>query len=480
MKQYMTKQWRLIYRDFYENTTIHGVKHLTVTRGLARVLFGVALLVVALMFSFNLAKLCQLYLAEPVTRTYNREAGWFVNPETVLCPSYRVSATGKCINANFMNQTHQPFWKPAVNCTGEEPASLIRNCQYNDLDCERKVTVFEHPYYDSCLVVSLGDSGPRYQTSASRNALRIILAFPEFLLKVKRKFGDQLVEVESKQNTFFHVTFLEQGKVLNYPLELHPNSVKVKPGSVNYIGLKQVHHTRLNTKHDRCTRHENVSLINNFVTMETKFYKYSRESCLSIRRQLLLWQKCACLSQKFPVPASLQHKLTKFAPVFWCSETNDCVNLEKFSDKAILSEKLSEKLRDEDGIEGCYLPCEEDIYQIETEYQFEQPEAKIDKTHFINHEELNSKDLLAFDRNSLQDEKLANFAILEVFPYDLNRATVTESLAYDLLKLVFEFGGICSLYLGMTWYSFLEMIEFFYHSVLFLIFKLRHRNRIPN
>ncbi|XP_077986248.1 epithelial sodium channel subunit gamma-like [Glandiceps talaboti] len=299
---------------------------------------------------------------------------------------------------------------------GHQAEDFILQCTYDQKKCSySEFLVFQHDKYGNCFTfnhqLENGNSTLRKATTAGADfglKLTLFLEQNEYIGLFGQQSGVRVV--------IHHPT------VKPFPED---EGVYVNPGAVTSISIKLNKRTRMRLPHGNCTD-QKIS--------EDNIYEYSALACQKICLQKFLYSKCGCvdtLSDDRPrcsVLNKTQDACKQLMHFFYQSSLLTC---------------------------DCQQPCSQSSYS-KTISQALWPSLS-NLPHLLNGiHASNRKTWSIRDKESAREDLVR----LEVYYEDLNFNLVSEEEAYPVFQLLSDTGGSLGLWIGLSFITVIEFVEF--------------------
>ncbi len=229
------------------------------------------------------------------------------------------------------------------------------------------------------------------------------------------------------------------------PFELFNSGFWMRPGSWNYFEVERVLNERLSYPYSDCLNDPeefslNKTLINYFINTSRI---YSQIDCYYICSQFYALQesKCGCISN-----------LTNFDKDCHYGETNSTL-------KDCISNYLSDfrkYLQYDKCFEYCPLECKSMSYSISSYSEYYPATGIIgNKTKEENH----------FEKYKTYEELNQNLIIIYVYYKELKYTLINQQPKTETFDFISKIGGIFGLFLGISFMSFIEILEILFEII---------------
>ncbi|KAA3676846.1 uncharacterized protein DEA37_0009235 [Paragonimus westermani] len=395
-KLYHNSRWG-IWMDFAETTTLHGPIHITSTSGKLRLYYILVVTFMAGMFMAHASYLFVQYLSFPVLTEIKYGNIDFDYPDITLCPNSPFteanipegsglkdlleSSEKFWFDTNQVNfgspKSHQKrsmlsaFYKWSATM-GKKPYQHILECQVKKQECLDNFIITEHPIYYRCFTLRIKTQPP--VPAGPTNGIRLILyrgqvnATPLLLVAEDEPFILQSVNSTDayKAKDGYFIAFHEKNTFPNFPVQSLPNGLSVRFGESMRIGLEQTDYQAVNLTGRMCINGDfapNIELLRLDKLSESNAkphevergmakFNYTRQACVAIHRQLLIYRTCKCFSEYYAIPYSMRdigevwcHNLdTSTTNIIQIGTTLECVEgIANMTDDAV--DRLSKSVR---------------------------------------------------------------------------------------------------------------------------------------
>jgi hypothetical protein len=225
----------------------------------------------------------------------------------------------------------------------------------------------------------------------------------------------------------------------------------ISSGSYNYFELDRVFYKKLAAPYSNCLEDINLFEMNKkLINYLIKYTQYSQDECFYLCSQLFALQesKCNCNST---LNDFTENCIRKINSLF---ETNEQKCIAKYL------KDFRKKYQNEKCSKYCPLECDSMKYIINT-YNEQFPLTG----------NISKKVNFPAEYNTYEEIKKH---YIEIFVYynDLKYTVISEEPKAELFNFVSNIGGILGLFLGISFLSFIEILEILF-EILIIIFKQR-------
>ncbi|KAF7260227.1 hypothetical protein EG68_02481 [Paragonimus skrjabini miyazakii] len=511
---YYSSRWG-IWMDFAETTTLHGPIHITSTSGKLRIYYIFVVAFMAGMFMAHASYLFMQYLSFPVLTEIKYGNIDFDYPDITLCPNSPFteanipegsgmkdlleSSEKFWFDTNQVNfgspKSHQKrsmlsaFYKWSATM-GKKPYQHILECQVKKQECLDNFIITEHPVYYRCFTLRIKTQPP--VPAGPTNGIRLILhrgqvnATPLLLVAEDEPFILQSVNSTDayKAKDGYFIAFHEKNTFPNFPVQSLPNGLSVRFGESMRIGLEQIDYEAVNLTGRMCINGDfapHIELLRLDKLSESNAkphevergmakFNYTRQACVAIHRQLLIYRTCKCFSEYYAIPYSMRdigevwcHNLdTSTTNIIQIGATLECVEgIANMTDDAVLA--AVEPNTDGDGLPGCPLRCNRRMITIHSSLQTNlvqqlEPKSLIPYFEMLQLKHLDDpKDRFVNEGDPPIEPK--DLIFLDIHPVSEMVNQIIENPGYTFTKFVSDLGGISGLYVGITMYTLAELAD---------------------
>ncbi|KAF8571201.1 hypothetical protein P879_00407 [Paragonimus westermani] len=513
-KLYYNSRWG-IWMDFAETTTLHGPIHITSTSGKLRIYYILVVTFMAGMFMAHASYLFVQYLSFPVLTEIKYGNIDFDYPDITLCPNSPFteanipegsglkdlleSSEKFWFDTNQVNfgspKSHQKrsmlsaFYKWSATM-GKKPYQHILECQVKKQECLDNFIITEHPIYYRCFTLRIKTQPP--VPAGPTNGIRLILhrgqvnVTPLLLVAEDEPFILQSVNSTDayKAKDGYFIAFHEKNTFPNFPVQSLPNGLSVRFGESMRIGLEQTDYEAVNLTGRMCINGDfapNIELLRLDKLSESNAkphevergmakFNYTRQACVAIHRQLLIYRTCKCFSEYYAIPYSMRdigevwcHNLdTSTTNIIQIGATLECVEgIANMTDDAVLA--AVEPNTEGDGLPGCPLRCNRRMISIHSSLQTNLVQQVEPKSLIPYFEMLQLKHLEdPKDRFVNEDDPPIHpkdLIFLDIHPVSEMVNQIIENPGYTFTKFISDLGGISGLYVGITMYTLAELAD---------------------
>ena len=330
----------------------------------------------------------------------------------------------------------QPTPFPSISICSRDVYSLtyenIIYCQMNyDKECEQRpekyFAVYKDPLYADC-----------FRFNGENISVGMINSINSTFGGKENGFWLDLV-MDNLEDYSSLVVFVHNSTMP--PFSLYNKGIEISPGKTHYISIDRIFTEKLSEPFNDCLFDSRDFKLNKTLIkyILDSGRVYSQKECLELCFSLYYAETNPCDCSGYPLE-NIFHEC--FSKRQYYSETWNCTLLSKrnFS-KTIFNEKCSNY---------CPLECSTVNYQVLT--------STLDFP--------TSGNISLKDQTGYFDSKFANyeevkkrFYSLVIFYEDLKYTLITESPNIEFVDLVSNVGGILGVFLGISFLSFIEIVE---------------------
>ena len=391
----------------------------------------------------------------------------------------------------FINFPIQDFRNRSYRNT----TNLITDCKFltwinNNITClsPSTIEVIWNAHYDTCYTFKVPESERR-----NVRFLSAILYIDNFPLNVVSTISPDVTQSELGVRAMIH----PPGTVPDFN-----SGISVGPGTATTISISVTERKRLGKPYNSAGCKEDGAYLT-----DLKKYRYSYDACLDVCKQTQIIDQCGCLSpdlhstdtQKQQTGSricgnmsllefniSLDESFDNQTDVFHFEQFKNYTDLEKSILLAIRESRCIERTTFDESKCDCVLPCNEGTYTTSTSaspWPHISRQLAFYKSYIKEWEERSLDESLSDSYKSIFDawdkdfsESCDNEAIQKIetisgsriednflkinfvldSPYPLK---LSESPAYEWTSYIADLGGVCSVWIGMTFLTYLKMIE---------------------
>lgn len=337
-----------------------------------------------------------------------------------------------------------------------------------------RVTQRSHPHHFNCHTVSID---PQYGKQVQEVGLIIWLGPQENFDEMYRQaFLLDLFD----QAYGLRVAIHEPGQLAN----LDSHGIQIEPGRMNELNFEVVRNVHMKTPRNPCITKPQMT----YQDLDTH-YDYEFELCLNTLVQAKVVETCQCLYAYLPriaVPNNTLPYCGRFLTESGQQLMQMPTVLERMrcASDVISQSAQMKKIFETDGL--CLRRCESVDYVStvsvttwrSTQWQLhwsQETAAALDvmdsRTLYSYFRTNNLSSVLRLNGNSKSEGPTGKYGFSDRYTYVLvkrksNDTTVkAENLVLTFNALVSRIGGLCSLYIGMTFAVVIELIEFLYIAI---------------
>ncbi|CAH8647423.1 unnamed protein product [Dicrocoelium dendriticum] len=339
------------------------------------------------------------------------------------------------------------------------------------------ITERSHPYFFNCYTVNID---AEYSKDVSELGLIIWLGPPEnFDVQFRQAFLLDMFE----QAHGLRVALHEPGHLVN----LERLGMQIEPGRMNEINFEVIHKKLTSTPRKPCV--QNAKQIYSDLDLD---YDYQFEICLEANLQNIIMQECSCLYAYLPRISFPNAEIPYCGRLIYEGVLDDVALSRKMQCVQKVVKRFATLRKEFEAKKLCLHRCESVEYDSrlsvttwrttywqlywsqETAVALEQIDPQMPYPNDPSLEKL----LSYFQNSNLSDVPVypgvqsnvisSKYGFSDRHTYLLikrkrNDTLIRkEGLVLTLDALVSRIGGLCSLYIGMTFAIFIEIIEFFY------------------
>lgn len=295
------------------------------------------------------------------------------------------------------------------------------------------------------------------------------------------------------------VSASEGVRVVIHPPKTQPfpftEGYDVPPGFSASFGIKPRKNIRIGSPHGNCTEQ------NPFDPEQTQNYRSI--SCQKMCLQNHIIKQCNCMDLSLPKVPNRNVKSCRtmdfFSDSCMMNASQKCLqNLLDLYEKAQCARKTREYVTSNGQLKEnceCFPPCSEVLYDVSYSLSkwptagYEGDAVYLDvfyignfTARFINTEKYNTvKDYFLSNNDSHREERMKDFARLNVYIADSNVIKTEESPDYSTNQLVSDIGGQLGLWVGISIITLTEFLELLCDiSRYFLSSKLTENRGVPS
>ena len=351
------------------------------------------------------------------------------------------------MSENFTDENRQnyslPFEDILISCTFNG-----RTCISSDFDW------LYHSKYGNCYTFNKGRNSDGNETEIET----INRAGPDFGLKLEIFLGniydvDKIID-SSGLHVFIH----------NQTNEPSPSTggIAVASGENTNIIINRVFDTKLGQPYSNCRSDLNSmdAFHSYFYKMTLLFYKkYTQKNCLDVCMNSLQLSSCECRDPFSKISLELENQTWK-----------NCSTWNEISCLMFISESISSYLI-EDFLLECPLECEKTTYTFSTSHYY-YPNPEYAKVRFSTDILNDSETIDIFQYSFLKNI----FTSINIYYDDLSYTKVSQIAKMNFEDLMANIGGIFGLCIGISFLSFVEILE----AVIRAFFILLENKEIKN
>jgi len=230
------------------------------------------------------------------------------------------------------------------------------------------------------------------------------------------------------------------------PFSLYNKGIKISAGKVNYFSVERLFIHKLGEPFNHCFKDTNAFNLNktliDYIIGTNR--SYSQRECLGLCFNLLYIEKnaCNCTSKLESVNDVCYGSLNYYTSLWNCTK--------KF--RKIFSENLFDK----NCFQYCPLECDSIDYQLSVSYTGFPLTGNISENDKLNWFQ-KSSDFHTYEQVQ------RNYYSIAVFYEELKYLLITEQPSIELSDLISNIGGILGVFLGISFLSFIEIIDFIFY-----------------
>ncbi|XP_031749131.1 acid-sensing ion channel 4 [Xenopus tropicalis] len=436
---------------FASTSTLHGLRHIFQTGrlGIKQSLWALAFLASLLFFLYQVAKCALYYLEHPhVTAVDEEVMGEMIFPAITICNinRFRHSALTDPDIYHLANLTglppkdreghrdsdlmyDDPDMLDIVNRTGHQLAEMLKSCNFSGDSCSAQNFSVVFTRYGKCYTFNADKKHPKVSRQGGMgNGLEIMLDIQqEEYLPIWRETNE----------TSFEAGIRVQIHSQDEPPYIHQMGFGVSPGFQTFVSCQEQRMTYLPQPWGNCRSSiPGEEFLSGYST-------YSISACrLQCEKEAVI-RKCACRMVHMPGNETI------CSPVMYMCADHILDNM---------VEDTSEKC-------SCPTPCNLTRYSKE-----------ISMVRIPNK---GSARYLARKYNKNETYIRENFLVLDIFFEALNYETIEQKKAYDLPSLLGDIGGQMGLFIGASFLTILEILDYMYEVIRDKVKRVAGRKQSP-
>jgi hypothetical protein len=238
------------------------------------------------------------------------------------------------------------------------------------------------------------------------------------------------------------------------PYEMENGGYFLKPGSWNYYEIEREFYSILDEPYNHCLKDVSSFKLNktliDFIIKSNSIY--SQDYCYNLCSYLYALEEsnCSCASNLL----NFDKDCLRNAIDIFESQSKKCV-----------SEYLRifyEKYQYDKCFKYCPLECESTNFIINT-YNEQLPD--------FGNISLKAKSDIGLHNFSTYEEVNKHFIVLYIYYKNLNYKFISQNPKTEMFNFISNIGGILGVFLGISFLSFIEIIEIIYEIIITLFFK---------